>query len=91
MGLQISLVTDTFSDLTNAIRVLSTYIHSGYTRSEQPVQAPNSSVWCCLATYAQTAPIADATFEFRPHECNKGLLPTIQLWLVDYKLSKVYP
>ena len=25
------------------------HIHSGYTSSEQPVQAPNSSVCCCLA------------------------------------------
>ena len=26
------------------------HIHSGYTRSEQPVQAPNQAYWCCLAT-----------------------------------------
>ena len=28
--------------------VILSYIHSGYTSSEQPVQASNSSVWCCL-------------------------------------------
>ena len=33
-----------------------------------------------LFGYAQTALNADATFEYRLHDCNKGLLPTILLW-----------
>ena len=33
----------------NHIMTLS-HIHSGYTRSKQPVQAPNWVYWCCLAT-----------------------------------------
>ena len=32
-----------------------------------------------LFGYAQTTLNADATFEFHPHECDKGLLPTILL------------
>ena len=32
-----------------------------------------------LFGYTQTALNADATFEFHPHECGKGLLPTILL------------
>ena len=34
-----------------------------------------------LFGYAQSALNADATFEFCPHECDKGLLPTILLWV----------
>ena len=57
------------------------HIHIGYTSSEQPMQAPNSSVhFTVLFGYAQTALNADAMFEFRPHKCDKGLLPTILLW-----------
>ena len=33
--------------------VTLSHIHNGYTSSEQPVQAPNSSVWCCLSTPKQ--------------------------------------
>ena len=45
------------------------HIHSGYTSSEQPVQAQNSSVRC----YTKMALNADAMFEFRPQDCDKGL------------------
>ena len=34
-----------------------------------------------LFGYAQMALNADATFEFRPHDCDKGLQPTILLCL----------
>ena len=36
-----------------------------------------------LFGYAQMALNADATFEFCPHECDKGLLPTILLWPIN--------
>ena len=34
-----------------------------------------------LFVYAQMALNADATADFRPHKCDKGLLLTILLWL----------
>ena len=34
-----------------------------------------------LFGYAQMALNADATFEFCPPDCNKGLLPTLLLWV----------
>ena len=52
------------------------HIYGGYTRSEQPLQAPNQKYWCCLATPKRPLLNADAMFEFHPHVCNKGLLPT---------------
>ena len=39
-----------------------------------------------LFGYTQTALNAVATFEIRPHECDKGLLPTILLWVHLYPL-----
>ena len=36
-----------------------------------------------LFSYAQTALNADGTFEFRPHDCDKGLLPTTLLTLFN--------
>ena len=41
-----------------------------------------------LFGYAQTALNADATFEFRTHDCNKGLLPTILLCSTTTQLHK---
>ena len=43
-----------------------------------------------LFGYAQTALKPDAIFETRPHTWNKGLLPTILLWLLESHRIKVY-
>ena len=59
--------------------VTLSHIHSGYTHSEQPVQAPNRVYWCYLAMPKRPMN-ADAMFEFHPHACNKGLLTTVLLW-----------
>ena len=51
-GSKFSLVC--FSDLADTLLLSHfmtlSHIHGGYTRSEQPVQAPNQVHWCCLAT-----------------------------------------
>ena len=51
------------------------------------VNAGTKSSALVLLGYAQLALNADATFEFCPHECNKGLLPTILLWLKGCKVN----
>ena len=52
------------------------------------VNAGTKSSALVLLGYAQLALNADATFEFCPHECNKGLLPTILLCTPNYQPTK---
>ena len=83
----------TFFAITNAGVAQNSCIHtatlshilSGYSLFRAANAGIESRV-LVLFGYAQTALNAVATFEIRPHECDKGLLPTILLWVHLYPL-----
>ena len=54
----------------------------------QSSQCMHQSSVLVLFGYAQTALNADATFKFRPHDCDKGLLPTMWCKLGHEPLGK---